>query len=143
MAPTGKQIRQDSAIPYMSQITNDKKAIATDLDLKTATAEVTAPLKGDASAVWHPLYAIVKVTAITGVADGASAITIGTASAGTELVGATVTGLDADGESVIINFTGVKAEIAGNATLFVRCTTADTGAGAALVASIHIFGEFL
>jgi hypothetical protein len=165
-APTGKQLRVDSAIPYASQIPNDSnyagdavgdaldnlyttvgvrlRAVAEDLELQTLNDEVSIALGGSASGVWHPTFAIVKIKAITGAANGDAEITIGTASAGTQILTATaLTGLNADGESTIVSFTGAKAEIAANATIYVRCTTADTGAGTALTADVYLYGELL
>jgi hypothetical protein len=160
--PAEKKIRNDGAIPWASQIVNDSdapgltvqaalnnnkrlRAIAEDLDLQTLNDEVSVALGGIAGDEWVPTMAIVDITAITGAANGDAEITIGTSAGGTQILAATaLTATNADGEKFAIDLTGVvKASIAANATIYVKCTTADTGAGTVLTANIYLIGEIL
>jgi len=147
--PDGALIRNQGAIPWLSQIVNDTgvkrtKAEIVGLDLQTLNDEVSAAIDGDVNDDWVPTIAVVSVTGITGAANGDAEVTIGTASGGTQILGATALGVSAADERVVIDLTGtVMDKIAGNATLFVKCTTADTGAGTALAVTVAIYGEVL
>jgi hypothetical protein len=118
---------------------------ATALELQTLNDEVSAAIGGLSTDAWVPTIAIATITAITGAANGDAEITIGTASGGTQILAATaLTATNAVGESFVIDLSGtVRASIAGNATLYVKCTTADTGAGTSLVATVRVYGKAL
>ncbi|MBN2258371.1 MAG: hypothetical protein JW704_11210 [Anaerolineaceae bacterium] len=147
--PSEQLIRNQGAIPWLSQIVNDTgvkrtKALIAGLDLQTLNDEVSAAIDGDVIEDWVPTKAVVSVTGITGAANGDAEITIGTVSGGTQILGATAVGVSAADERVVIDLSGkVMDKIAGNATLFVKCTTADTGAGTALAVNVAIYGEVL
>lgn len=160
--PTKKQIRNDGAIPWASQITNDSdapgdtlqevlnnskslRAMAEGIDLQVLNDDVSVALGGVSSDEWVPTMAIVDITGVTGAANGDAEITIGTAAGGTQILTATaLTGANADGEKFAIDLTGVvKTSIAANSTIYIRCTTIDTGAGSSLTANVYLFGEIL
>jgi hypothetical protein len=165
--PTGKELRVDSAIPYASQIMNDStypgkyvddaldgvyttigcrlRTVIEDLDLVlVGLDEKSAALGGSASDYWHPTFAVVKLKSTTGSAPATPAqISIGTASAGTQLVAATaLTGLDTAGDTLIISFTGAKAAITADSTIYVNVTTAE-GTATTAVADVYVYGEIL
>lgn len=149
-APSEKEIRNDGAIPFLSQITDDRTVCRriggsiSGLDLQTLNDEISSSFGGEADEVIVPTLAIAHVTAITGAANGDAEITIGTAAGGTQIMAATALGVDADEEWVTIDLTGVaRAAVAANADLFVKCTTADTGAGTALAVDVFVIGELL
>lgn len=160
--PTGEQIKNAGAIPWTSQIPNDSNAggntlndalnavsrlrgTATGLELQTLNDEVSVVLGGVSTNEWVPTLAIVDISAITGAANGDAEITIGTTSGGTQILAATaLTDCNALGEKFVVDLTGVvKASIAANATIYIKCTTADTGAGTALTADVTLIGEIL
>jgi hypothetical protein len=164
-SPSETMIKNAGAIPYASQINNDSdyegttvkdaldaleatvgvrlRAQAADLDLQTLNDEVSVALGGAATDKFVPTLLIVDITAITGAANGDAEITVGTATGGTQILTATaLTGLNALNERISIDLTGAtKAAIAGDATIYVKCTTADTGAGTVLTATATIIGE--
>jgi hypothetical protein len=149
-APTGKELRVDSALPYLSQIVDDRAicrrigGLASGIDLQTLASAVSGSLGGPPDKVFVPTLLVAHATAITGAANGDAEITVGTAAAGTQIMAATALGLDADEEWVIIDLTGVaRAAIAANAEIHATVTTADTGAGSALAADIYVIGEVL
>lgn len=166
-SPTGLGLREAGAIPYASQIPNDStytganvgasldalqttvgvrlRAVAEDLELQTLNDEVSVALSGDSSDSWCPTMVIVNVKAITGAANGDAEITIGTASGGTQILTATaLTGVNTLGERIAIDLSGTaRASIAANGTIYVKCTTADTGAGTALTVDAYLYGEVI
>jgi hypothetical protein len=165
--PTGVGLRQNGAIPYVSQIPNDStypgddlkdaldtvyttvgvrlRGVAEDLELQTLNDEQTAVLGGTAITSWVPTMAVVHIKAITGAANGDAEITIGTTTGGTDILTATaLTGVNALDEKMVIDLSGtVRPDILANATIYVKCTTADTGAGTALTADVYLYGEVI
>ena len=149
-APTGKELRVDKALPYLSQIFDDRTicrrigGLASGVDLQTLNDEVSGSLDGLSDEVFVPTLLIAHATAITGAANGDAQITVGTASGGTQIMAATALGLDAAEEWVVIDLTGVaRAAVAANADIYAKCTTADTGVGSALAADIYVIGELI
>jgi len=112
------------------------------LALRTLNNEVAAVLNGTAAKKFIPEGIDFVVTAITGAPAGNAIVTVGTTAGGTQILPATsLTGLNAVGETFPVQITGILPSIAGTATLYVKCTTADTGAGSTLTATARIYGR--
>jgi len=112
------------------------------LALRTLNNEVAAALNGTATKKFIPEGIDFIVTALTGVPNGNAIVTVGTTAGGTQILPATpLTGLNAVGETFPIQITGILPSIAGTATLYVKVTTADTGAGSTLTATARIYGR--
>lgn len=160
-APDGIALRRDGHVPFASQIPNDSvvngdtvgdamtanmdlSGSATDLDLNTTTDEVKIALGGSSDDEFVPTLAIVDISSATGTVAGDAALTIGTASAGTQVLSATtLTGLNAAGEKFAVDLTGVvKASIAANATLYVTTQAGDSTA-TTLVGDVKIYGKVI
>jgi hypothetical protein len=165
--PTGKELRVEKATPYASQVMNDStypgkyvddaldgvqttigcrlRTVVEDLDLVlVGKDEKSAALGGSASDYWVPSFAVVKLKSTTGSAPATPAqISIGTASAGTQVIGATaLTGLNTVGGTFMISFTGAKVAITANSTIYVKVTTVE-GTATTAVADIYVYGEIL
>ncbi|MDD5542867.1 MAG: hypothetical protein PHX83_06800 [Acidobacteriia bacterium] len=112
------------------------------LALRTLNNEVSAALNGTATKKFIPEGIDFVVTAITGAPNGDAIVTVGTTAGGTQILPATsLTGLNAVGETFPIQITGILPSIAGTGTLYVKCTTADTGGGSTLTATARIYGR--
>jgi hypothetical protein len=112
------------------------------LALRTLNNEVSAALNGTSTKKFIPEGIDLVITALTGGPAGDAQITVGTTAGGTQILPATpLTGLNAVGETFPITLTGIFPSIAGNATLYVKVTTADTGAGSTLTATARIYGR--
>lgn len=112
------------------------------LQLQTLNNEVSAALNGTATKKFIPEGISFVVTAATGAPNGDAIVTVGTATGGTQILPATsLTGLNVVGETDPIVLAGVFPSIAGNATLYVKCTTADTKGGATCVVTARIYGR--
>lgn len=112
------------------------------IDVK-AVAESTGDLNGLAAQDFAPQSVIVHLTAFGTPLNGDAVIKIGTTTGGTEILPlTTLTGLNALNETFQIALTGNFPVIAGNATLYVNVTTADTGVGTG-TANVIIEGKLL
>lgn len=112
------------------------------LALRTLNNEVAAALNGTAAKKFIPEGIDFVITALSGAPAGDAIVTVGTTAGGTQILPATpLTGLNAVGETDPIVLTGIFPSIAGNATLYVKVTTADTGAGSTLTATAKVFGR--
>ncbi|MBU1173429.1 MAG: hypothetical protein KKD44_27995 [Proteobacteria bacterium] len=109
-----------------------------------AVAETNGAVSGVAGQDFAPESITVHMTAFGAALNGNCEITVGTTTpGGTEILGVTaLTGLDALNETYRIALTGAFPTIAGNATLYVNVTTADTGAGTGTV-NVIIEGKLL
>lgn len=164
--PNEQLIRNAGAIPYASQIPNDstypgtnvddalttlystvgarKRVVIEDISMETLNDEQSTAIGEAATLQFTPTHMVVQVTDVgAGVAaNGDMQITIGTATGGTQILTATaMTGLNTLNERFTATFSGVRAAIAGNATIYVKVTTADTTAGAGHLANVYLYGE--
>jgi len=159
--PTEKEIRNDAAIPWASQIRNDapgngigtvadalaqaKRAVVTGLALD-AVNEKSVALGGLSTDEFVPTIATVQMAAVVGVAaTGDVTITIGILTGGTEILLATATvGLIDLNDKFSIDLTGVvKKAMPANSTIFVKATIKDTSAGAGHLADVFIDGNVI
>ena len=166
--PTSRDIKINGAIPWASQIVDDsetprgtvaesltevnaavggrKNALIEDLELDS-TDEQSVVLDGLATEQFAPLWAIVNMKDVGAgaIATGDVDISIGIASAGTEILAATeVTGLIAINTKKVIDLSAVVfPAIPANSEIFVKVTTKDTTAGAGHLADIAIIGEVI
>ena len=166
-SPTGQSIRNDGAVPYASQITNDsaypgakldnaldtlyttvgarKFVKVSDLVIRTLNNEQSTAIGGSAANQFVPMYAIVHLKAVGAgaAANGDLAISIGTAAGGTQIKAAGVaTGLTGLNSKFVFDLTGaVKAAIPCNGTVYAKVTTADTTAGIGHLADVYLYGE--
>jgi len=116
------------------------------VDLISAASDTSSALGGVVTDDFIPTRILVDTTAVAGgVPNGDAAITIGTAAGGTQILPATtLTGLTAVGTKHVIAITGDLPLIAANATLHIRVTTADTGAGlTTCTANVIIQGTYV
>jgi hypothetical protein len=108
-----------------------------------AVAETTAALSGAAGQDFAPEQITIHLTAVGAPLNGNTAITLGTTTGGTELLPATtLTGLTTLNQTFAIVLTGAFPAIAGNATLYLNVTSADTGAGTG-TGTVRIQGKLL
>lgn len=112
------------------------------IDVK-AVAETTAALSGTAGQDFAPEQITIHLTAVGAPLNGNTQITLGTTSGGTQILPATpLTGLTALNQTFSIVLTGSFPAIAGNATLYLNVTSADTGAGTG-TGTVRIQGKLL
>ncbi len=118
-------------------------SVAIAADVK-AVAETNGALSGAAGQDFAPQTVTVHMDTFGAALNGDCIITIGTTTpGGTEILPlTTLTGLNALNETFQILLTGNFPAIAGNATLYVNVTTADTGGGTGTV-SVVIEGKVL
>ena len=131
----------DDIVDEAELLADDGFALAA-INLK-AVAETTGVLNGTAAQDFAFEYVIVHCTAVGGGLNGNVEITIGTSSGGTQVLSATpLTGLNTLNQTFQIALTGLFRPVAGNATLYVNVTSADTGAGTG-TADVIIRGKLL
>lgn len=118
----------------------------TGLAVDTLNDEVSAALGGVAADLFVPQKLIVHLEDVGAgaAATGDFEITVGTATGGTQILTATAcTNCKDLNDCFTIAFAGLQDAIAGNATIFVKCTTKDTSAGAGHLADAYLIGELI
>lgn len=101
------------------------------LNMMTLNQELTGTLSGTAGHRFIPTHVIVKTATVTGTPT-VGQITVGTAAGGTQVLTATaITGCTLANDTRMIPLSAGATNIAGNATIYVKCTTATT------VATVH------
>ena len=161
--PTQREIRNDGAIPFASQIPNDStragatiaeametlgaesRILVEDIDIVTLNDEQTKAIGGVATQQLAPKTAIIQCTGVGGTLAGDTEISIGITTGGTEILAATVlTNLKLKNSMMIIDLSAiVKLAIPMNSTIFVKVTTKDTTGTAGCLANAYIIGEIL
>ena len=114
------------------------------LSLETLNNEQSTAIGGAATDEFSPLYAIVQMedVGVGAAANGDAQITIGITTGGTEILTATVlTSLISLNDKFKIDLPGLTAAIPADSTIYVKVTTADTGAGASHLGEAFIVGE--
>ena len=111
------------------------------VDLVDDTSEISAALNGEVGKHFVPMLIVAQITARTGSPNGDAHIQVGTASGLSDILATTeLTGLDAVDELYYIPIpAGLGRSTLGNATVFVKCATEDTGA-TTLVARVWVLG---
>ena len=124
-------------------VDNTVISVHANIALQTLNNEISAALNGSAAKNFIPEAIEFVGISASGSPNGDAIITAGTSAGGTQLVGVTsLTGLNSAGGVFRINLTGYFAPILGNATLYVKCTTADTKGGASTnVVTARIVGR--
>ena len=144
-APTQEEIRENSAIPFASQIPNDSdseggsvadvldnagdrlRVVVDDIDIVTLNDEQSAALGGNAAKEFCPVTAILQCIGVGGTIAGDGEVTIGITTGGTEIVAATVSLAVLANEKLIVDLSAVKKPaMPANSTIFVKVTKADT-----------------
>jgi hypothetical protein len=98
-------------------------------------------LNGLSGSQFVPTHAIVTCTAAGGALNGDAQIQIGTTNGGAELMAAfPLTGVTGVGTKHLVQFTGAIPALVGNATLYVRMTSAD-GSGNTGTVKVDFFGN--
>jgi hypothetical protein len=101
------------------------------LDIGTLNDEQSIVLGGDASKHLRPWRFTVHLHTVAGSPNGDAQIRIGTSSGGNQILSDTpLTGLDGQHKTFDIDITNVQPAITADSTIYVRVTTADTGASA-------------
>lgn len=112
------------------------------LSLCTLNEEKSGAINGSATKKFKPLKILITCLTATGAPNGDAQITCGTSAGGTQICTATPTiGLATAGEVYEIGLSGEFPAIAGNATIYFKCTTADTKGGATCVVTARIVGR--
>lgn len=106
------------------------RAASAAIDVK-AVANTGVALGGAGTQYFCLENIVFHLTAVGGGGlNGNTTVSIGTTAGGAEIAAAAaLTGLDTVNETFRWSFTGVAPAIAGNATIYVNVTIADTGAG--------------
>jgi len=162
-APSQEEIRNNAAIPFASQIPNDTNAdgdsladvlnavpekvsvLVEGLDAQSVNEQSTA-IGGASTNQFAPTHAIVHLQSIAGTAlAGDTDITIGIASAGTEILAQTeCTGLINVDDKFIIDLSAVvKPAMPADGTIFVKVVVADTNADDANLFNVTLVGEII
>jgi len=122
-----------------------KRIVVSGLEVETLNDDESTALGGSAAEEWCPTTAIVHMEDVGAgtAANGDVQISIGTAAGGTQILAATAcTNLIALNTKFIIDLSAtVKPAIAGDSTIHVRVTTADTTAGAGHLADVYLVGQ--
>jgi hypothetical protein len=107
-----------------------------------AVANFNAAVGGTNANQFVPLQIVCICTAEVGALNGDAQIQIGTSAGGAELMAAfPLTGLVDPNQKYVALFTGHVPVLAGDATLHVRVTSADTGAAAGDFLDVYIIGR--
>ena len=123
-----------------------QRLAVTGLAVDTLNDEVSAALGGASTDMFVPEKIIVHMEDVGAgaAAAGDYEITVGTATGGTQILAATAcTGCNLINETFQIALTGVLPKVAADATIYVRCTTADTTAGAGHLVDAYLVGELI
>ena len=102
-----------------------------DVDIGTLNDEQSVALGGLAATHLRPWRLTVHLHTVAGGPNGNTAIRVGTSSGGNQILTDTVlTGLDSQHKTFDIDLVGVMPAITADSTIYVKVTTADTGASA-------------
>jgi hypothetical protein len=108
-----------------------------------AVAETSAALSGGAGQDFAPEQITVHLTTVGAPLNGDAIIKVGTSSGGSQILPVTtLTGLTGLNQTYQIVLTGAFPAIAGNATIYLNVTTADTGGGTG-TGTVKIQGKLL
>lgn len=108
-----------------------------DVDIGTLNDEQSVALGGARDVHYSPWRLTVHLHTRTGTPSGDAAIRVGRSSGGNEILTDTVlTGLTGTNETFNIDLTGVMPAISGPDTIYVKVTTADTGASASTLVNV-------
>jgi hypothetical protein len=121
-----------------------KRVKVTGLAIDTLNDEVSTAIGGSSANLFVPnrIYVQIEDVGAGAAATGDFEITVGTSTGGTQILAATAcTGCNTLNETFQIDVSGVLPAITEDSTLFVKCTTADSTAGAGHLADIYIQGE--
>ena len=108
-----------------------------DVDIGTLNDEQSVALGGDVAKHLSPWRLTVHLHTVTGGPNGDAIIRVGTSSGGNQILADTpLTGLDALNKTFNLDITGVMPAITADSTIYVKCTTADTGAAATTLINV-------
>jgi len=113
--------------------------------IDTLNDEQSTAIGGSAANEYVPSKIVGHLEAVGGVAaTGDAQITVGTSAGGTQILPATpLTGFKDLNDHFEIVISGLTDQITADSTLYVKCTTADTTAGAGHLADFYIVGEIV
>lgn len=120
----------------LGRLTSVEAQATATIDMKVAGANVFT-LNGNSTNQFIPKE-LVFVCATATALNGDIALTVGTSVGGTQILPITLlTGLNAVNEKYVISLTGLTPAIAGNASLDITVTTADTGTSGTMTGYIR------
>jgi len=108
-----------------------------DVDIGTLNDEQSVVLGGLAATHLSPWRLTVHLHTVAGAPNGNAQIRVGTSSGGNQILADTaLTGLDTQHTTFNIDLVGVMPVLTADSTLYVKCTTADTGAAASTLINV-------
>jgi hypothetical protein len=108
-----------------------------DVDIGTLNDEQSIALGGNAAKHLSPTHLTIYLHTVAGAPNGDAQIRVGTSSGGNQILADTVlTGLDTQHKTFVINIDGVMPVITADSTIYVKCTTKDTGASASTLINV-------
>jgi len=117
---------------------NAKKVVVASVDLKDGASDFSAPVPHSVDFNFVPTRAVVRCRTATALA-GDTSISIGTSAGGTQILASTpLTGLDAADETFLLDsLVAAISKIAGQATIYVKVTSVDTGTSGTADVELH------
>jgi len=127
-----------------TELGQSERVAVTGLQMETLNNEQSTAIGGSGTDefVPHAIIFHVEDVGAGAAANGDMQVTVGITPGGTEILGATaLTNLKDLNDRYVVLITGLTDAIAGDSTLYVKNTTADTTAGAGHLCDAYILGE--
>jgi len=126
-----------------AELAKEEIVLVSAVAIDTLNDEQSTAIGGSSGNQFKPTYIEFHLEAVGGAgATGDAQITVGTSAGGTQILTATtVTNMKDLNDTFGVSVTGLLDPIGADSTLYVKCTTADTTAGAGHLMDAHITGE--
>jgi len=139
MSPT-----QNFDAQAISELAEGDRVLVAGCEMETLNNEQSTAMGGSAANefVASAIVFHVEAVGVGAAANGDIAVTVGTTTGGTEILGiTTLTNLISLNDHFIAVIDGLTVTIPANSTLYVKVTSADTTAGAAHLMDAYVVGD--